>query len=392
MFRRSLLAISTVGLLAFVTAPAANSSVASDEDAQRKETMRYMAEYKGVIDKGLEWLKRNQERPGCWSGHGGQHKVAMTGLAIMALMAEGSTPSQGKYAKQIDDAVEYLIKKCQKNGLIGDMQDENDRHRYMYGHGYALMALATVYGEEIDAKRRRDLETVLAKAVDFTVKAQTRLGGWGYVSAADGNHFDEGSTVVTQLQAIRAARNAGVPVPKKVIDDAVEYFKKSTAPKHSTDKPEDYKKVAGVLYSAQNGHGGGVESCRPPLTAAGLVCRFSMGDYNSALVSQWLNFTMQRIPIDKSGRDDFGHWEYTHFYYAQAIYILGEDRHAKMRPDLEDSKLLKWSRYRKVIFEYLKEKQQNDGSWPSGVGPVFATALHLCILQLDKSNLPIFQR
>ncbi len=81
------------------------------------------------------------------------------------------------------------------------------------------------------------------------------------------------------------------------------------------------------------------------------------------------------------------------------LYVLGEDRHGKMRPDLlkkeaeGDKKLLKWSRYREIVFDYLANKQSPDGSWNSGaVGPVYSTALHLIIMQLDKAHLPIYQR
>ena len=40
----------------------------------------------------------------------------------------------------------------------------------------------------------------LTKAVEFTGKAQTNRGGWGYDSAADGGDFDEGSVTITQMQ------------------------------------------------------------------------------------------------------------------------------------------------------------------------------------------------
>jgi hypothetical protein len=81
------------------------------------------------------------------------------------------------------------------------------------------------------------------------------------------------------------------------------------------------------------------------------------------------------------------------------VYTLGEDRHAKLRPDLAEQEkggkqvLLKWSRYRDVTFDFLASRQNPDGSWSQGfVGPVYTTALHLVIMQLDKGNLPILQR
>jgi hypothetical protein len=75
------------------------------------------------------------------------------------------------------------------------------------------------------------------------------------------------------------------------------------------------------------------------------------------------------------------------------LYTLGEDGHKKLRPDLRDDQLLKWSKYREIIFDYIASRQNQDGSWNQGyIGPVYTTSLHLLILQLDKGNLPILSR
>lgn len=366
------------------------AQAADDPDA-----LRFLARYQDCIDRGLQWLAKAQARDGHWEAHGGNYPVAMTALAGLALLCEGSTPTQGRYSRNVEDAVEWLLSRVQPNGLIANPQSQEERQRYMYGHGYAITYLSQVFGEESDPRRRDQLRRALERAVEFSARAQTRLGGWGYVSAAEGNDFDEGSVTITQLQALRAARDAGIPVPKETIDKAKEYLRKSTqVVRHD---PDPRKREAGVIYSLR--HGGG--NVRPPLTAAGIACMFSAGEYENELAIQWLNYCQRNIPIDRTGRDSFGHWEYTHFYYAQVLYILGEDRHAKLRPDLAEIErrdpsqrvLLKWSRYREVTFDFLKSRQASNGSWQtSGVGPVFTTALHLIILQLDKAVLPIFQR
>ena len=113
------------------------------------------------------------------------------------------------------------------NGLIGDPLHDD---RYTYGHGFSMLFLSQVLGEEEDAERREQLIDVLTRAVVFTGRAQTKGGGWGYVSAKDGNDFDEGSTTITQVQGLRGCRNAGIPVPKEIVDKAVDYIKKCTGP------------------------------------------------------------------------------------------------------------------------------------------------------------------
>jgi hypothetical protein len=377
-----------------------SSPLAADEEANK-----ILEQYKPVIDKGLDWLAKQQFRDGHWEANGGNYPIAMTGLAGLALLAEGSTPHQGKYAKNLEKAVDYLLARAQKKtGLIGRPDDQREQQRYMYAHGYATLFLAQVFGEETDESRRRELEQVLTKAVDFIGKAQTNLGGWGYVSAADSRSlgapdFDEGSVTITQLQALRGARNAGIPVSKDVIDKAKEYLKKSTQVV-LRDQSNPMREEAGIIYSLRQGGG----NVRPTLTAAGIACMFSAGEYKNDLAIKWLNYCQRHIAIDKSGRDNF-HWEYTHLYYAQVMYILGEDRHAQVRPDLAEQEkkenkpaLLKWSRYRETVFDYIRSRQNSDGSWNQvnqggfDVGPIYATALQLIVLQLDKGNLPIYQR
>ncbi len=381
MALRTLIALAVALVMPAAVRPA-------DDNAQAELTAKIMAKYKPNIDKGLQWLAKQQQRDGRWEIPGGQYRVPMTALAGMALLSEGSTPSQGKYAKQLDDAVEYLIQKCQKNGMIGDPRDEQERHRYMYGHGFSLMFLACVYGEEQDDRRRKELEKVLVRAVEFTCRAQTKLGGWGYVSAADGQDFDEGSVTITQVQALRAAKNTGIPVPPKHIDLAYEYLKKST---HITVKNADPRKEeGGVTYSLRQGGGGGA---RPALTAAGVACLFNAGDYSSDMACKWINYLSRNV-LGKvgGGAGRFGHDEYTLYYLSQVVYVLGEDRHAKLRPDITDKELIKWSNFRSGIFDSLAQRQQPDGSWQGGVGPVYVTALYLTIMQLDKAVIPLYTR
>jgi len=88
-----------------------------------------------------------------------------------------------------------------------------------------------------------------------------------------------------------------------------------------------------------------------------------------------------------------GHDEYTHYYYAQAVYTLGENGYAKLFPDSKASERLSWKGYKKDNFANIIQSQASDGSWSGGmVGPAFITPVYLTILQLDNAALPIYQR
>jgi hypothetical protein len=342
------------------------------------------------VDKGLNWMAKNQYRDGHWEAMGSQYPVTMTALGGMAFLMEGSTIKEGKYAENIKRAVEWLMVRAQPNGMLGNPNHPGEAGRYMYGHGFATLFLASVYGEEEEADRRKKLEAILTRAVEFIGKAQTSrkgaktgrdCGGWGYVSAADGGNFDEGSVTVTQLQAVRAARNAGIVVPKEIIDKGITYLEECT------------NAQGGIIYSL--GGGGGGEG-RPALTAAAICCGFSTGEYgegnNAKLIKQWLQFSKTNVPLGLGGAARFGHDEYTHYYLAQTMYVLGDNGWAKLWPESKESDRLTWAKYKKSVFDGLKNSQTSDGSWQGGhVGPVFITAVHLTILQLDKGTLPIYQ-
>ena len=53
-----------------------------------------------VVSRGLDWLASTQSRLGHWTANDGRYPTAMTALAGMALLCEGSTTTQGKYAAQ----------------------------------------------------------------------------------------------------------------------------------------------------------------------------------------------------------------------------------------------------------------------------------------------------
>jgi squalene cyclase len=363
MKSRLLVALPAILLVSLVS-----SSARGDELDQKAQA---------ATKRGLEWLAKQQHRDGHWETPGGQFQTAMTGIAGMALLMEGSTIREGKYSNNIRRAVDYLFQHSQSNGLIGEVNAPNQGLGYLYGHGFSILFLAQIYGEEEDIERRRKLEDLLTRAVDFCCKSQTSRGGWGYLSAADGNDFDEGSVSVTQVQALRAARNAGIVVPRQAIDKTHEYLKKCT-----TDR-------GGLIYSLQTGAGGE----RPTITVAAIASMFSTGEYESGLAKRWMKFVQPIIPLDRVGNEQYGHSEYTQYYYGQVIYMLGEDGYAKLFPNSKESDRLTWSRYKKAFFNFLIRTQNSDGSWTgTPIGQVYTTSCYLTVLQLEKGVLPFYQR
>lgn len=335
--------ILIVALGAALVSPSAGTAAKPDQ----KEVRR-------AVTRGLDWLASRQTRSGGWSAKGGRYPTAMTALAGMALLAEGSTTTQGKYRKQIVRTVSYLTARSRTNGLIGTNNDD----RYTYGHGFSMLFLSQVLGEEEDIYRRKELVDVLTRAVEFTGRAQTEAGGWGYVSAKDGHGFDEGSTTITQVQGLRSCRNAGIPVPREIIDKAVAYIRKCTLPD------------GGVQYSSKGG------GARPAISAAAIACLFNAGEYDDDYVPKLLSYCKKNLAnISSHG---FGHWHYAHYYYSQVLYREGGKS---------------WDDYRDEIQIRLLKEIGPEGSWSQGyIGEVYTTSINLTILQLENAALPIYQR
>lgn len=314
-------------------------------------------EVRRAVDQGLEWLVSQQSRVGHWAASNDRYPTAMTAMAGIALLCEGSTTTQGKYAPHLRKAVDYLVARSRTNGLIGD-PDRDDR--YTYGHGFSMLFLSQVLGEEEDAVRREQLIDILTRAVEFTGRAQTQAGGWGYVSAKDGNEFDEGSTTITQVQGLRGCRNAGIPVPNEIIDKAIGYIQKCSLENGA----------GGVQYNSRGGGG------RPAISAAAIACLYNAGDYDSEYVPKLLDYCRKNLSnISNSG---FGHWHYAHYYFSQVEYREGGKA---------------WEEYRNRIYSRIVNEANPDGSWIQGyIGPVYTTSINLTILQLESAALPIYQR
>jgi len=316
---------------------------------------RIDAKTEDSIKRGLQWVAQTQSKLGHWNA--GNYPTAMTALAGTALLASGSTTTQGPFSRNIRRAVDYLMTKVRPNGLIGDPVSDN---RYTYGHGFSMLFLSQILGEEEDSDRRTELSEVLTKAADFSGKAQTQSGGWGYVSAADGNDFDEGSTTITQVQGLRGCRNAGISVPKEIIDRAKKYIYDC--------KNSD----GGICYSMKNRG-----PSRPAITAAALAALFNAGDYDSKHVPEMIDYCKKHLYRIVGEDQSYGHWHYTYLYYSQVVY-----REAGKS----------WEEFRDRLNARIVSEQKPDGSWIGNIGPIYVTAINLTILQLELGYLPIYQR
>jgi len=311
-----------------------------------------------AVRAGLDYLARSQGDNGSWQNdQGGEsYPVAMTGLAGTALLANGNTSTRGRYAPQVEKAVEYLVGCSTRSGLITGPSQENGRP--MHGHGFALMFLACAYGSETKPAMREKIKEVIENAVKLTSEGQSGDGGWTYIPGAG----DEGSVTVTQVQALRAAHNAGIAVPRGTIAQAVQYIEHC-----STSE-------GGISYSLRSGGGP-----RLPISAAAVATLYNAGQYDAPVANRCLEYLWRHFENSKTWSKNAGHDYYCQLYAAQAFYLAGDKYWDAYFPAARD--------------QLLAQQDKSEGAWTGDyIGKSYGTSIALIILQLPYKYLPVYQR
>jgi hypothetical protein len=223
----------------------------------------------------------------------------------------------------------------------------------MYSHGFGALFLAEAYG----MSRRPEIREKLEKAIRLIIDTQNGEGGWRYQPVrADADL----SVTICQINALRAARNAGIFVPKETVDACLRYVKQSQNPD------------GGFRYMLTGG------ASAFPRSAAGVVALYSAAVYDAKEVDAGISYLKQFVPQAQFLNQRYNHhYFYGHYYAIQAMWIRGG----------ED-----WNQWYPAIRDELLAKHSSTGSWSDQVGAEYGTAMALIILQVPNNYLPIFQR
>jgi hypothetical protein len=316
-----------------------------------------------AIDKGLAYLNAHANREGYFGTGGYTGNVAVTSLAAMAFMAHGDMPNRGPYGRIITNALRFVMSQENRDGIHpGFLHNPNATpHGPMYGHGFATLFLAEAIGMVHDKKLRAELKDKLHLAVKLILEGQNREGGWRYMP---GSREADISVTICQIMALRAARNAGVFVPKSNVNRCVEYVKACQ------DKGSGF-----FRYMKQGGGGGGAQGFAR--TAAGVCALYSAGIYKGEEIDKGLSFLQTSRPtLGGFGRPDM-HYFYGHYYAMQAMWTAG-GRY--------------WKDWYPIIRDELINRQALDGSWMDQICSHYATAMACITLQVPNNYLPILQK
>lgn len=313
-------------------------------------TLEFMTpETDKAIRNGLVWLGQAQNPDGSYGVGTYRGNIAVTSLAGLALMSSGSTPGRGPYGRQIDKALAFVMENTSPSGFVAVAAAST--HGPMYSHGFGTLFLAEAYG----MTHRPEIREKLQKAVQLIIDCQNNEGGWRYQPVKRDADI---SVTICQINALRAARNAGLFVPKDTVDACLKYVKLCQNPD------------GGFRYMLPGG------ASVFPRSAAGVVALQSAGEYDSKEVRDGIAYIRQFSKEIKMG-SKYSHYFYGHYYAAQAMWIRGGEE---------------WNGWYPGIRNELIRRQSSAGFWPDSVCNEYGTAMALIILQIPNNYLPIFQR
>ncbi|MBA4067821.1 MAG: hypothetical protein C0501_29805 [Isosphaera sp.] len=306
-----------------------------------------------AVAAGLKWLAAQQKEDGTWSLAGGveAYNSAGTGFALLAFLGGGHAPGDGgPYGKALSAGVAALLKSQDaKTGLVrcGGVT--------MYGHAISTLALVEAFGMSGDA----GLKGRCQKAIDLIVKAQHPEGGWRY----DPHPGSPGDVSVSGwvIQAMAAARLAGLDVPAETLDKANQFL----------DGCARGEKKGAFAY---NREAKAVSPLTNSCTASAACSKLALGAWgpDSDGLAVAVGSVLKRAP----GTDRDKDWPagaYFLYYATRAAYCRGGDD---------------WKAWQAALVGRLLPLQKADGGWAVGggvydrdLGPVGCTALHVLTLQ-----------
>jgi antitoxin component YwqK of YwqJK toxin-antitoxin module len=327
-----------------------------------------------ALDQALQWLCDHQASDGRWAGagfnaHNGLgrtcacdgpgvadiYDVGLTGLALLALMADGSSARHGRHAEPVRRGLSWLISRQDPGGLVGSEHGPG----YIYNHAIATQALCEALGMSASPVLRRAAKS----AVDVCLRARNPYSAWRYELVADGKN--DTSITAWMVAALKAGQDAGLAVDTSALQGALSWIDEVTDP--------DTGRCGYDAMGTTSARVPGVNEDFPveqteALTAAALLCRQLTGaDATHPMLAKHADLLRRALPEWDPGRCvDMYYW----YYGSQAMARRGGQD---------------WLVWSKALADAVVATQRKDGDfagswdpidpWSYAGGRIYATAL-----------------
>ena len=334
---------------------------AKRDDAVKKHSTDGEKGQKALM-KGLRWLKDHQNPDGSWGESNKENFSAYTGLALLAFLGHGETPSSPEFGSTVLRGIKKLIEYTGNNatGVKGG-----------YRHGIVMYALSEAYA----ITQIPMLGDIVEKGTERIIQGQNSKGSFNYGYDNSKLRCDL-SVAGWNYQALKAAFAVGCHSQGLIpaIDKSVDLGLKKT---HFVDS-------GGFSY-------GDSGSARGSMTSVGVLCLQLFGDIKSLQTKQGITYLEQpdQFWFEWKGRNrKVPQWALYQWYYQTQVFFQAYE-----------GKGNKWRKWDKMFSRELITRQKGDGRWESpayeyGAGdqhgeaalkgldqPVYATSL--CCLMLE---------
>jgi hypothetical protein len=318
------------------------------------------AETEAAVERGLQWLARQQTSDGSWSfrgpyvsGSNFENRESATAMALLAFLGAGHTQLSETYGGQVRMGLAWL---CLQQSQDGSFGSSTPRHHTYYTHAQVSLALCEAFG----ITRDEWLHRPCLEATKHTVMAQGGDGGWRYEFQGDSD------TSVTGwcLMALISARSASISVPDKAFVRVNRFI-------------DMVNSDNGARYSYKPGL-----PATQAMTAEGLLCRIYLGwDRENKSLQRGSNELLQNHLIGTSNRPLY-YW----YYATQVMHHLGGE---------------KWATWNASMKPVLLNSQVVDGPEPGSWDPadtvfdrqaarLYATCMSIYCLEVYYRHLPIY--
>ena len=313
------------------------------------------------------WLAAQQRDRGYWqAAKEGPHEVGVTGLALLALHADGSNVASGPHREAVRAGLEYLIHvQDADTGCFGAV---NGHLAFIYDHTVSTTAMLVAYRHSRWPRLREPIE----RALQFIERARNPYKAWRYSFPPDGNN--DMSVTGWAVTALAEARRQGFEVSDAAIAGARMFCDEMTDPRTWRT---GYLQRGG--YSARNpgANERWPENSTEAMTAVAVCCRFDWGEHpdsSEALAGGIRRVIERRLPTaDDAGAIDFCYW----YHGSRAMALAGGEP------------LNVWRDRLVAALTALRVSSGEDrGSWPSEAdawgatgGQAYATAMNVLALR-----------
>ena len=346
-------------------------------------------EIQRAIDKGTEWLVKNQQEGGHWST---EDHPALTALALVAL--KGNPSEEARTRQAIELGYKFLVSRAKEDGIYGKRQLIN------YNTSVSLMALAAANNPKYDELIRKTRQDVINGQYDGGengVADEVFDGGIGYGSSSP---LPDMSNTLHALEALYHSRRfaadegaAGEDLNWAAAIQFIENCQHLPSVNEASWVATNEENKGGFIYAPDQSKAGETQvNGRTALRAYGSISYAGMLSYVYAglkpqdkrvqAVVDWAkqNYTLQENP----GMGMQGYFFYLHTL-TKALSAAEIDRLQTV-----GGKNHAW---REEVALKLIDLQNADGSWANTngrwweKGPVLSSAYALISLEIIHRGL-----